>query len=139
MHLLNHRYWTRVWIIQEIMYSRKLYIKCGGEMVTWQDVAEQFVKFFETDAHGMISYKSCINIERTFSKQLEDIIFNRDFWGFEEAWEPCKSSAGWVLKFYDKSECSNRRDLINGFRGLVKDLERLEVDYEISLVSCAWR
>ncbi|PQE15314.1 Heterokaryon incompatibility protein [Rutstroemia sp. NJR-2017a BVV2] len=35
LNFLNHPYWTRVWIIQEVAVATNLYISYGGESLSW--------------------------------------------------------------------------------------------------------
>ena len=36
LHTFNRSYWRRVWIIQEIVASRKVWVQCGSHCVLWE-------------------------------------------------------------------------------------------------------
>lgn len=134
--LLEHSYWTRIWIIQEIMYSRKIYIKCGQQLATWQAMTEHLARVCRIGNRGQVYLNGQFN-DGQISRHVAGLLRNKAVWGVEEAWKPPhrKVHLWWLLRDFEKCQCSNRRDMIYGLRGLTKDVEHLEVDYGISLIS----
>lgn len=134
--LLEHSYWTRIWIIQEIMYSRKIYIKCGQQLAAWQAMTEHLARVCRIGNRGQISLDRQFN-DGQISRHVAGLLRNKAVWGFGEAWKPPRRKVDlwWLLRDFEKCQCSNRRDMIYGLRGLTKDVEHLEVDYGISLIS----
>ncbi|KAI1198955.1 putative heterokaryon incompatibility protein [Nemania serpens] len=47
--LINHDYWSRSWVIQEIAVSKKIIISYGGELITWDHFASLIQVMFHTD------------------------------------------------------------------------------------------
>ncbi|KAI3319426.1 putative heterokaryon incompatibility protein [Xylariaceae sp. AK1471] len=47
--LINHDYWTRCWVIQEIAASKNVIISYGGELVTWDHFSSLIEIIFNSD------------------------------------------------------------------------------------------
>ena len=75
--VLNHEYWTRRWIVQEIAHARFLYIRCGStrlKMATLREFLKVsgIVEFYDTLAAQMLwSTESLRNNPVALSRLLE--------------------------------------------------------------------
>ncbi|KAF5133336.1 Heterokaryon incompatibility protein 6, OR allele [Metarhizium anisopliae] len=47
--LVNHDYWARCWVIQEIAVSKKVIISYGGELITWDYFSSLMTTLFTGD------------------------------------------------------------------------------------------
>ncbi|KAI1160630.1 putative heterokaryon incompatibility protein [Nemania serpens] len=47
--LINHDYWSRSWVIQEIAVSKNIIISYGGELITWDHFSSLIQVMFNTD------------------------------------------------------------------------------------------
>ncbi|KAI0528367.1 putative heterokaryon incompatibility protein [Xylaria digitata] len=47
--LINHDYWSRSWVIQEIAVSKNVIISYGGELITWDYFSSLIQLLFNTD------------------------------------------------------------------------------------------
>ncbi|KAH7393736.1 heterokaryon incompatibility protein-domain-containing protein [Cadophora sp. MPI-SDFR-AT-0126] len=50
--LVNHKFWTRVWIVQEVALARKLRIVYGGKELSWEGFATVMEAFKNIDNDG---------------------------------------------------------------------------------------
>ena len=109
LQLLKHPYWNRVWIIQEIVMARNVFLLAGKESIELGILYSKLVFY----RHSWI-----------FSKHR--------FWGLYNMHSQWKKTELWrlILEFQD-SHTTNTIDKIYGMLGLVDDadiIDTLEVD-----------
>ncbi|KAI1111155.1 putative heterokaryon incompatibility protein [Nemania sp. NC0429] len=51
--LINHDYWSRSWVIQEIAVSKKIILSYGGELITWDHFSSLIEVMFNTDPNSV--------------------------------------------------------------------------------------
>ena len=116
-YLANMSYFSRTWICQEILLSKKRYVIVGDELIDWSDVAT-FV------ARNAVKY----NIDRQPKN------FN--------VWRLCNISqmgpdkrfrTSHVLRIVKETECTEQRDRLYAILGLIDQDGAFPVSYEKSL------
>ena len=53
VNLINHDYWTRYWIYQEVAVSKKVIISYGGELITWDYFSSVMKHLFHNDPNSV--------------------------------------------------------------------------------------
>ncbi|KAI1182260.1 putative heterokaryon incompatibility protein [Nemania serpens] len=51
--LINHDYWSRSWVIQEVAVSKKIIISYGGELITWDHFSSLIQVMFSADPNTL--------------------------------------------------------------------------------------
>jgi len=107
--LCENKYWTRVWIIQEIMHAQRITIYCGAHQMNWYD-------FLNAHRH------------RNWSDRKRTAVMLADHKKYGMTSEPLRT---WLM-FFPDSECQDVRDKIYGFRSLLRPASRQQivVDYD---------
>jgi hypothetical protein len=123
-NLCQRGYWTRAWIVQEIVLARQLELVCGTKRLPW--IA--WIYFLNTvvGLRGGSSFQS-----------LPDSLFVRSIKG-SMMYTVCKkwysprrpaTTRNLVTKFA-KSECLLQHDKVYAFLGLASDAEKIQVNYD---------
>lgn len=113
------RYWTRLWIIQEILLAKT--ITCllwNGFVVDWQDL----FRFFPSCAQTTPAYNH-FAVRKSKMKTSEEL----------------QGDLGYLLDQYSYAECLDVRDRIYGMLSLADPQGSFLVDYEESCLALACR
>jgi hypothetical protein len=143
LHL--RKYWTRLWIVQEIAFAKNAIVYCGTKSIKYSSLLEfhecSLKAFTEILASGEPSI--AVNGERIMvNSAISQFYFYQrvfDSWGPSKLPRPGEARTGSKLSFlsalrnHRKQHCTDPRDKIFGLIG-VADLspipqERLHVDY----------
>lgn len=100
--IFGHRYWKRLWIIQEIGLSRNLRVCIGGSSYAWDDFISKLRRDYDYGNRGTY-------IENLHQKR-------RGRHGSSNRLEA-------LLEDFQYAECKESRDKIYGFLGLAHDCE----------------
>lgn len=129
--LFRKAYWSRVWIIQEIMLARRLLLKYGDRIIRWEDLQE-FKVWCKENGNLRLGHcqesPSCL-----IPPTVKTVINNKLQWGLGETWKAPSHDLRYVLSTYTKSKCENVRDKVYGLQGLVFFGARVPVDYDKKL------
>ncbi|KAH7305735.1 heterokaryon incompatibility protein-domain-containing protein, partial [Rhexocercosporidium sp. MPI-PUGE-AT-0058] len=121
--LCYRRYWTRLWIIQEVLLSKSVRIQCGPKSIPWTALTFLFDNL-KARVHASyqfsISYSPPFRLSRAWSLTVE-----RGIGGSPPA------LADLVILFKD-SQCEDPRDTIFGLLGLTQNCCRDEVPADYS-------
>lgn len=116
--LLKHPWWSRLWIIQEVVLAREVTIACGDEMVPWATI-RLFIRHLEA-SEPVLPQKMALNL-----------IMLRDETRYADI-RDSERSLSWLLTgtAYN-SECTDPRDRLYALLGLVRDHD-IVPDYSLS-------
>ncbi|KAL6412063.1 hypothetical protein AUP68_04444 [Ilyonectria robusta] len=113
---LDRPWWKRVWIVQEVVLARNIVVMCGADMVPWDKIDEATARY--TRRFGRASSPFGIH-------SMSDVVFNDDRYytlrSLRQSWALSSNS----LSLYDtlyrfrELQCSNPRDRIYGFLGII--------------------
>lgn len=107
--LLNHRYWTRTWIIQEILLAKEVWVHCGNEALRWNDLVKM-ARHLAISSHP--PSLRCLQLFRDSSlMHLQNMWRSTRSRGLPE-----------LLTEYTNTGCENVQDRVFGLIGLVNDL-----------------
>lgn len=113
--LARHPYWTRIWIVQELVLAREILILYGGREFIWWKLASKFAgELAEELKKTAAPIMRQRDIRHTDEHRLEKLIEN-----------------------FRQAQCKEPRDKIFGLLGMAHDCDSdvLEVDYEVSYFS----
>ncbi|KAF4633092.1 hypothetical protein G7Y89_g5033 [Cudoniella acicularis] len=111
--LCRRRYWTRLWIIQEILLSSDVVVQCGSHEVSWQALSNIFNSFEILHA----SYQFSISQSAPFRlNQHSNTRRNTNEGEYKKAPSPL---ADVVLQFKD-AQCEDPRDTVFGLLSLAR-------------------
>lgn len=111
----QNQYWSRLWVIQEIMLAKSLLLLHAGILRYWQHLR---VQLCET------GFKSeCPNI--VIRKVIPSIITN-------------KFALHRALELFPAHDCHDSRDKVYGLMGIVHEKERIEIDYNKNAPVIYW-
>ncbi|KAJ8109811.1 hypothetical protein OPT61_g7183 [Boeremia exigua] len=115
--LLHDDYFTRLWVVQEVLLARAVRIMCYGTSghveIPWDDV------------HAVATGSSLWLQQHGHTKAVLALIANQGMNRYEGLRVTIARFSGY--------ECENPRDKVYGLLGIVKPKERLEVDYTKSV------
>lgn len=112
----GNSYWTRLWIVQEIMLARYIRIICGETLLSWDEL-RRFV----------------LSGARTLSAEAQSILPPQVTWLAEHALLAKTYSFASLLETFCTSECYDLRDKVFGLQGLVNEADRIPIDYSMSV------
>jgi hypothetical protein len=113
--LLQNRYFTRLWIVQEIWLAPKVSVLCGSVWIPWNSIT------------GLVNEQGHFSYPQARISRLWKYIPEEDLLG------NCKLDLRLAIRRFANMQCEDPRDKVYGFLGLVNEQERLEVDYSKSL------
>src|SRR5690242_16376759 len=115
--LLHDDYFTRLWVVQEVLLARAVRIICRGMSgpveIPWDDV------------HAVATGSAMWLQQHGHSKAVLALIANQGMNRYE--------GLRLTIARFSGYECENPRDKVYGLLGIVKPKERLEVDYTKSV------
>jgi hypothetical protein len=118
---LGHRYWSRLWVIQEVWLAQKTRIFTEGDVwLEWDHIIDLMNPQGQDDNWRFISAPSAMGLmflamsERILGKALD---FTK------------KHALMSLLAYFDRVECSVPRDVVYGFMGIVEEELRIPIDY----------
>jgi hypothetical protein len=119
---VNDTYWTRLWIVQEILLARKLSFASPSSWCPWEKLENAH---FVVDIHWRRCTVAWFLNQRSAKNKRE--------WGYED-YEDHEPPRGYyplaqLIFACSGSQCQDARDKIYGLQGLVMPTQRLEIDY----------
>lgn len=111
--LLSERpYWSRMWVIQEIILSRNLFVMSGNDGIPWSQYSWLLHSVSNNHEHAV------------FFRHASDItILNHP---------PEQMRLSWAIQLFGHYECHDLRDKVFALMGLVKTEARARIDYNFS-------
>ncbi|KAF2027362.1 HET-domain-containing protein [Setomelanomma holmii] len=114
-YMVENKYWTRLWIVQEIFMARKIHVYTGGHRWDFSDLMRIQRKF--EAAHPDINWenwKGIVETKQTWDRKKKHHLHN-------------------VLHQWSHQECRDTHDKVYGLLGLVSKT-KINIDLSISEV-----
>lgn len=124
--LLKRLYWTRVWIVQELMLARDIIFFCGQKSFTWGQIAS-FRQRLKMGSHLGGDTTGCFSSAVTRGPGWF-IIAQKTIWAHCNNHMPLST----LLVTYKNQESTDARDQVYGLLGLATE-NPVKVDYDISV------
>lgn len=120
--LFSNRYWTRAWIVQEIMVARELLIWYGDDSLTWDEIAHSGIAIDKMEL-AKAEVWQCNNA-------LHIIQFKANLSTTDKAAE---LPLDLLLRYFMRQESEDVRDRIFALIGLVgRNSPKIQPDYSLS-------
>ena len=134
MSLFQRRYWTRMWIVQEVMLARKIWVLCGSKRIKWEELETLFSELRALGGRvSALAYSMrWIILTKSHAAQL---VFERqqarsDSSGADGAGIAKRPLRCLLERFGLGWDCQDPRDKVYGLVGLSSN--KIVVDYEKS-------
>ncbi|KAK4213724.1 heterokaryon incompatibility protein-domain-containing protein [Rhypophila decipiens] len=118
--ILARKWWTRVWIMQEAIVARRLKLMCGDQTFEWDGVGRAIDRMKGvTGSRGAIEvFGTIMNPEMLIEEDRTYQLISR----FREMWARKRWNVSVLELMYEfrRLDCTNPRDRIFGFLGLVE-------------------
>ena len=108
-------YWTRVWIVQEIVLGQYVTVHCGGVSVKWSSLAQATETLYPPG--DSLTQMQSFQILSGFTG-IRDLKAQRSVLNDKA-----------IMSIMHQRECSDHRDRVYGSLGLLQYGERIVVDY----------
>ncbi|KIV86247.1 hypothetical protein PV11_01870 [Exophiala sideris] len=122
--LSSRTYWTRTWVLQEILLAQKLILICGTKTCPWSAWT-----MIMTISRGARSTATRGWVPRLWDSSAKFIC---NYWLSYIRGVPDTGLISLVLRF-QQSQCSVKHDKVYGVLGLASDASRFEIDYRCSM------
>ncbi|KAF7193600.1 hypothetical protein HII31_05064 [Pseudocercospora fuligena] len=131
--LLEKKYWSRLWICQELYFARKIYILYGTTALQWAE----FYEAYESSDIKLTTYCHML-LHMVNERQLRDSqphVPSRSsrmasrFFRHRTAVKAPQPTLEELLEFTQEAECADPRDRIYGILKLCEETETITVDY----------
>jgi hypothetical protein len=109
----SRRYWSRLWIVQELLLAQEVVFLCGTMTFTWHDIPTICLR----DAYMMYNTPNASALCQLFQQSKPLTL----------------SSALQSIHGKASFQCTLPHDVVYGLLGLVSPTERVPVDYSMSL------
>jgi hypothetical protein len=120
--LCNRPYWTRMWIVQEILLAKDITIYCGPKAMSWQ----HFQNFFNDIVKLPAVWKQHFPITPVLKSPAANIVKAKTTWDGQQ-------SLTSLLRLCRDQQSTDIRDKIYALHGLANDTVDLKIDYGISV------
>ena len=114
--LFRRRYWTRLWVIQEIMQARRLLLLCGDRCIQWAAL-EAFQDWIRLNRE--LKFNQFHNTKGILPRPVHSILESKRRWGHGHEWTASYRSLRHVITTYADFECELAVDKVYGLLGLV--------------------
>ncbi|KAF1352775.1 HET-domain-containing protein, partial [Lizonia empirigonia] len=108
-------YWTRLWILQEIMLARYIRIICGDSLLSWEELRHFCVSALDSGALEGLRLP-------ILTKWLAENALSAKTYSLEELFDT-----------FEESQCQDPRDRIFGLQGLLEKKDQIRIDYAKSI------
>ncbi|KAF2965631.1 hypothetical protein GQX73_g7923 [Xylaria multiplex] len=120
-HILNRPFWTRIWIIQEVVLAQELYLVCGTKKISWELFKETLNCWFKLSGTSHLHNYSSEEWKVMNSISMRDAISMMSL-------RNCGPS-GWKLRdiaeYCIGHQATDPRDKIYGLYGVASDSSAL--------------
>jgi hypothetical protein len=116
-------YWTRIWIIQETVLAKNLWILYGAEKASWTNLAQTFDRVCRVDVYKSFPHR-CSRTSFIYNDEADSNEKNtegcRRFGRFKKAQESLnigENTLYELVNLFRDASCTNPRDMSYGLRG----------------------
>lgn len=115
--LIEHEYWTRAWILQEVVLAKEVVTYTGRQDIAWHDFFEMYSNIIQryTETTGGIYVAS--KLDRMLKESMMMLLRKRR----DEMALGQNTTFPDLLRDHWRTKCQNRQDRIFGLVGLITD------------------
>jgi hypothetical protein len=123
LSLCQRPYWTRIWIVQELLLSRRVILLCGSRTIPWY----HFQRIFDAMATIVqLGWGKEIGVTSVLASAASNIVKAKTEWKIQSL------SLISLLTLCRNQQSTDIRDKIYALHGLANDSYGLKIDYRIS-------
>lgn len=124
--LFNRSYWSRLWIVQEVLLASSVLVMCGDLWVSWKSIMLLHEYIYMGSAYTIQP-----NIPIEFPEHLQSLILLYN----ERKWNPMQPIF-WkmidILDHFAPCSCRDPRDKVFGLMVFVSESEAMKIDYMLT-------
>ena len=130
--LVARPYWKRLWIVQEVVYSRSATIVCGRRHIPWEIVQILQTRFFGHERHA--DYPDATE----YVRQVTDLVAPIDSlkWArleHHQFWATKRNTLAFATYAFEDKLCKDPRDKIFALLNLVVPESNVVADYTMTV------
>lgn len=123
--IYGSQYWLRLWIVQEVWFSKKINIICSDGILSWSNLSELVMPPSWQNLSSRQVFEQRHNIVPQTLRELISL-------------KKLGSSIGeqrlsYVIESFGHLQCADPRDKVFGLLGLLPRSQRVNVDYSLSV------
>lgn len=131
LHLVNHEYWKRAWIIQECLMAQEVYLYCGRTCTSWDEFLNMYMLLINKEPKPRVYTWGYVKEEWSSITRFDHVSGQRA----RRDKFPCHLAD--IVTYFNSAESVDPRDMVYAFLGLIKESHpshprRLLADYTIS-------
>ncbi|KAH6849382.1 heterokaryon incompatibility protein-domain-containing protein [Alternaria alternata] len=134
--LCKRRYWSRMWIIQEVVHAERVEIHCGSEILEWYkleqlyyyvSIISRYYKEMDTPFYNAVRSSPAMSIVKIRVEPRWYTVSRDSFSG-----RPRDVAIDSLMETYSAHECEDIRDKVYAVVGIAKYSSTIVVDYRKS-------
>jgi hypothetical protein len=122
--LCERQYWTRVWIVQELLLARDLIIHCGPRAMSWYHLQRFFEDIAVVAQHGRGQHTRVSFVGATPAANIVQV---KAGWGDQNSRSLVK-----LIRLFRDQKATDIRDNVYALHGLASDTGNMTINYELS-------
>jgi hypothetical protein len=132
-NLLNHAYWTRTWIIQEIAVSQRVYVMYSRRYLRWEYLAAFAMTFYTPDRTNFTQFREMIATGLPLPSGISQIMYLATIRLKIQEGEALEMEQ--IIEKFHSCRASDPRDRIYGIQGITTANEAAQLlpDYRKSV------
>ncbi|KAK9770008.1 putative Heterokaryon incompatibility domain-containing protein [Seiridium cardinale] len=125
--LFHRPYWTRMWVIQELLHAEQIQVWCGSKKFMWEDLEKLYLKIkIVEDANWSAHHYLCIPIMQSPAAVM---VWQRAHWRHPETPTPTLRI---LIEIFRDWGCRDIRDKVFALVGMATTDSKIEPDYALS-------
>jgi hypothetical protein len=134
LSLCKRRYWSRMWIIQEVVHAERVEIHCGSEILEWYkfeqlyyyvSIISGYYKEMDTPFYNAVRSSPAMSIVKTRASHAAKV-------SDQYVGRPSDIAIDSLMETYNAHECEDIRDKVYAVVGIAKYGSTIVVDYRKS-------
>ena len=122
--MMQSPYWNRLWIAQEIWFSKKIFLLHGEHILPWSSLQDDVSPSYMRSATSEVEFENRI---RSIPSRVRDLVVEKRHFADGD------QRLSYILESFGGLECADIRDKVFGLQGLVSEKTRVAVDYSLTL------
>jgi len=132
--IVENPYWSRIWIIQEIMFGHNIIIQCGQIQVEWDAMSEVFLRvgstIMEEESNLERSQSSLMDtLQRTYRSNAGNLFYWKAKFNQANPLFDQEFTLYQLVKRFRFWDCTDVRDKVFALCGLAIEHTRIPVNY----------
>ena len=114
-------YWSRAWVVQEILLARQISVNCGHACVSWGHLSAAIQRVLNNNP----DYKKAISGQQGFHA-MDELVKQRQNLSSERRTDPILVD---YMRLMKSKQCADVRDRFHSILGLLKTQRNFDVSY----------